>query len=539
MNQPAFLQKLLASLLAASLLLTPGAATAAEASWDVSRSKTATNLDEQYVSRVTLSLPSAEEALVSDVVFVLDESSCSDPVKAEVSRMLDSLYAQARDTGATIQVGAVQFRGEVTSLPLTPLTEATREQVAAFMSARPETGGSNMSAGLLAGEAMLDADAGVDANRKYLILVSDGITYIWDDETTPTQENYGVNFANADAPNTPMLASPDGWDVRHGNGYIPADWDAALAETGALLNRTVAEKASLYVRGADLSGLPFVAYGQKEQFASTVDIALYQAQRIYQRIADKYPHTYAVLSGVESEMAVYPFGPSFMRYLADGAEVSFAGILREIVYLVDAGSRVEDRIGYVAGEYNFDFIDDPAALSLRVGANRYDAARLPDGSYGFKPLPDGEYAYTVVYEPGNLADTERFVWHIHEPISNFAPVQLTYMVRLTNPCTAPGTYGQYDADGSQGYAGLHTNVSAVLTPVDSNGETGAAVAFARPTVSYTVQAMPPASSEPDAPSQPDAPPTGQGGAAVWALVSLSAGGLGAVTACAARSRRRR
>ncbi len=70
----------------------------ADPAWDVSRSKTATNLDENYESKVTLSLPSAEEHLVTDVVFVLDESSCSEPVKAEVAKMLETLYAQVKNT---------------------------------------------------------------------------------------------------------------------------------------------------------------------------------------------------------------------------------------------------------------------------------------------------------------------------------------------------------------------------------------------------------------------------------------------------------
>ena len=105
------------------------------------------------------------------------------------------------------------------------------------MEQRPETGGSNMSAGLLAGEKMLDTDTDVDNSRKYLILVSDGLTYIWDDETTETQENYGVNFANADAPNTSMLASPDGWDVKYGNKYVPDNWESHLAQVASLLDK--------------------------------------------------------------------------------------------------------------------------------------------------------------------------------------------------------------------------------------------------------------------------------------------------------------
>ena len=42
--------------------------------WEHSKSKTATNLDKNYQSQVTLSLPSAEEQLVSDVVFVTSSS---------------------------------------------------------------------------------------------------------------------------------------------------------------------------------------------------------------------------------------------------------------------------------------------------------------------------------------------------------------------------------------------------------------------------------------------------------------------------------
>ena len=143
-------------------------------------------------------------------------------------------------------------------------------------------------------------------------------------------------------------------------------------------------------------------------------------------------------------------------------------------------------------------------------------------------------------------------WTIHEPVTNFAPVQLTYTVQLTNPKTQAGTYGAYDADGSQGYAGLYTNNSAVLTPVDSNGVQGAAQPFAKPTVSYTVeeQSVPSPSPEQTAvPSSPAAsaaptptpasPQTGDNSSpGVWAaLLSLAA--IGAVsTACLAYRKRK-
>lgn len=79
------------------------------------------------------------------------------------------------------------------------------------------------------------------------------------------------------------------------------------------------------------------------------------------------------------------------------------------------------------------------------------------------------------------------MWEINVPVSNFAPVELTYTVQLTDPQTGSGTYGKFDADGSKGYDSLLTNLSATLYPVDSNEEEGAPEDFAKPTVSYTVK----------------------------------------------------
>lgn len=466
--------------------------------WDVSRSKTATNLDSNYESEVTLSLPSAEEELVTDIVFVLDESSCSEQVKGEVSSMLDTLYSRIKNTGAKVKVGAVQFRGEVTKLELTELTESTKDTVTEFMGKRPATGGSNMSMGLLAGEKMLDEDKSVDSNRKYMILVSDGITYIWDDETTEKQENYGVNYSNADTPDTPFLAGPDGWDVKYKRLFVPENWSEHLKVTESLLDKTVKYKASEYVRYVDISNNPFVAYSERDDYASTVDIALYKSYQAYQRIASKYSHTYSVMAGEKKDIEVFPFGPSFMNYLANGKNVSFESIMREIVYLVDAGSYVTDYIGDAEGDYNFDFVNDPSKLTLRVGETEYKAEQISENYYGFKPVEGNNdtaersyaftsYAYTLSYFPDDEQNEEHFIWEINEAVTYFAPVQLTYTVKLTNPKTAAGTYGQYDRDGSLGYDGLYTNNSAVLYPVDSSGNRGEEQVFNKPTVSYTVE----------------------------------------------------
>ena len=151
---------------------------------------------------------------------------------------------------------------------------------------------------------------------------------------------------------------------------------------------------------------------------------------------------------------------------------------------------MEDYMGYTT-DYNFDFINDVSRLSMKVGDQTYAAETIVNGKeYGFAPDGNGGYNYTLVYEEGNKADTEHFVWTTKTSITKDAPVQLTYSVKLTNPKTAAGTYGQYDADGSEQYAGLYTNNSATLYPVDSNGNEGTPEEFNKPTVSYTVPETP-------------------------------------------------
>ena len=79
-----------------------------ETKWNISKSKTATELDENYESQITLSLPAAEEQLVSDVVFVLDKST-SAKVEEEALTMLKTLQQQIQDTQAKVKVGVVIF----------------------------------------------------------------------------------------------------------------------------------------------------------------------------------------------------------------------------------------------------------------------------------------------------------------------------------------------------------------------------------------------------------------------------------------------
>lgn len=141
--------------------------------WQISKSKKATNLDENFESQVTLSLPSAEEKLENDIVFVLDKST-SVQLENEALEMLKELQAQAKENGAKVKVGVVIFNKEAHKSDFMDL-ETQYDAIEAAIRENISSG-TNLSAGILAGKKMLDEDTQVAAGRKSLVLLSDGIT---------------------------------------------------------------------------------------------------------------------------------------------------------------------------------------------------------------------------------------------------------------------------------------------------------------------------------------------------------------------------
>ena len=444
--------------------------------WDFSKSKTAINLDENFESQVTLSLPAAEEELVSDVVFVLDKST-STAVEDEALEMLSDLQKQIQETGATVKVGVVIFNKEANRV--LELTDLTKENMAAIAEAfRTQiSSGTNMNAGLLAGKEMLDEDTSVDANRKYLIFVSDGISYMYGAEPLIVPY-YWINDGR------PYFSTdPYSWQLKYGNNNPPENWDTLLTEIGSILE-TESITAVSYDRKDSLTMAQGTAVPENMNYTTSVDRSLYYTYGVYSAAQEQGYHCYAITMDTTTE---YLWGPSFMDYLSGDKEVSFDSIQNDIYYLLDAGSSVEDYMGYVADEYNFDFVNDASKLTLKVGEATYTAQEIDENQYGFAPDGEGGYDYILTYDRDDGKGGEHFVWEINVPVSNFAPVQLTYTVKLVNPKTEPNTYGEYDHDGSKNYDGLYTNNSATLYPVDSNGDGGIPENFPKPTVSYTVE----------------------------------------------------
>lgn len=446
--------------------------------WDHSKDKTATELDNNFNSRVTLSLPSAEKELVSDVVFVLDKST-SATVENQALGMLKQLKEKAAEDGATVKVGVVIFNKEAHVTEWKDLVteyDAIEDAITQKISS-----GTNTHAGLLAAQKMLEDDKNVEDSRKHMIFVSDGITYIFEE---PAQAINSQQLTNGEYG---IMAGNDCWGIRHyyegGDNFIPDNWDAYLQDVENHLS-----DVEQYIQPYDnMSQENHIPRGDTV-LPTTVDVALYKTAKLYHELSEKY-HCYAVLG--DTGVTNYPWGPDFMTYLADGKKVSFDDIQNDIYYLLDAGSQVVDIIGQgkdnKGNDYNFD-VANLDNMTITVGGVKLNKEKIQSeefpGSttYGFfeGEIADGNYDFVVTYYPDGVADAdgetrEHFVWSINVPVGNFAPAQFSYDVHLTNPQKAKGEYK------------VETNVEAVLTPRDSNGTVGSTETFPVPELTYEVK----------------------------------------------------
>lgn len=444
--------------------------------WQVSKGKTATALDSNYNSTVTLSLPSAEKPLVSDVVFVLDKST-SATVENQALGMLKQLKEKAAEDGATVKVGVVIFNKEA---HVTEWKDLVTEYDAIEEAIKQEiSSGTNTHAGLLAAQEMLAADTDVEDSRKHMIFVSDGITYIFEE---PAQAINSQQLTNGEYG---IMAGNDCWGIRHyyegGDQFIPNDWNTYLQDVESHL-----DEVKQYIQPYDnMNQDNHIPRGDTE-LPTTVDVALYKTAKLYHELSEKY-HCYAVLG--DTGVTNYPWGPNFMTYLADGKKVSFDDIQNDIYYLLDAGSQVVDIIGQgkddKGNDYNFD-VANLENMTITVGGVKLNKEMIQSDefpgstTYGFfkGEIADGNYDFVVTYYPDGVADgetREHFVWSINVPVGNFAPAQFSYDVHLTNPQKAKGEYK------------VETNVEAVLTPVDSNGTVGSTETFPVPELTYEVK----------------------------------------------------
>lgn len=515
-----------------------------EGNWEVSKSKTATQLDSDYKSKVTLSLPAADYEKSMDVVFVLDDTHAGSGIFAEAATtLLDELVSKKN---LDIHVGIVSFDAAardwlaatsdtysgLVSLRDENAVEALKVAIGTELSSDGEgyqkrLGGTNTEWPLAMAQEMLSQGTG---GEQHVIMFSDMYGYVYRGNLEvdgKTYENVPLSKINSGYELGQLcIAGPmyKSWEevyngqdedkpeydvfFRYRSGGSTASWDNYWTTfQGFDTAPTAPNKEDIVTTvWGETYFTPFeksscLTYDQvQELLANDVQVTI---------VNNNFDPGSAEIQTIKNQMldALANQGVEVIREdTANGSEFTsdqmsqvFATLEDKLIQLVDAGSRVEDVIGYgtdnKGAEYNFDFVDDASALKLTVGEGEpyfvepttLDSATNETACYLFLESQTAENASFVLhyYENGKDGDPDEcFVWDINVPVTKDMPVQLTYTVKLTNPSEVSGTHGQYDEKGHAQYESLKTNREAILYPVDSNGTAGRPEKFYTPTVSY-------------------------------------------------------
>ena len=436
---------------------------------NVELNKTATGLDANDQSDVTLSIGATEDQDDVAVLFVLDYSTSVD-VRQEAEAMLKEL---AGKENTNVKVGVVNYWADAQTgewVTMTPDTELSD------LLTSPGRSGTNLHAGLLEAQEML-ADPAIDGYETYLITISDGITYLWTDESSG--ETKSVWFQNIGNGPNDIQNGNDVYAMKYHGAEIPADTFKALTSgTEEIVQKYEKTITKMETYATSIKPDPSVterywALAEDGVMDSTLigsEIAIYKVAAVYKELLNSVDHAYA-LKLDEGNWSNYPYGEQLMDYLAEqdgGGAISattakevFAGIRDQILYAIEKGT-VTDVIG---DDFDVAGLD---SFVLTVGG-----VEVP-GTVNSNTISFGD-KYTVTYYPdGTSTDArEQFVWAINTPVENANPVKLTYTVKLVNKAAEPGDYT------------VPANEEAVLEYTSSNGGSGSEE-FPVPKVTYNV-----------------------------------------------------
>ena len=463
--------------------------------------KTATALDENLETKVTLSFPGQREAEPADVVFVLDKSGASaqTDIFKQAKAFLEEINQKAKADGLNIKVGVVLFNkvGNIQQ-PLTDVVTGYDDILTAMNSS--VRSGTNMHAGLLAAKSILDADTAVKAENKHVILISDGATYLYckdGDFTKPYTRSFGSVEGGRN-----MMGGIWEWESREyhtnnawkkfsdGSNFIFSQAKESSEKLGQYLDyyrdqyenseKNWAQYDYEYTDDAANNGttnpIPVDVTAP-----CNIDVAFWSTDDTFQSMVNA-GYDMNVYYKNEADFD----GSYFLKYLTRNSNngelnTDFDKLKAKLVDKIAAGSTVEDTIGA-----NFDFVNDPAKISLTANDEKLSPEKIDATTYGCGKKNDGTYRFTLKYQAG---ENEKLTLMLNEAAAPSRPVVLEYSELLVNKPTEPGTHT------------LKVNESAVLHPIDGNGVAGEAYEFPVPTVDYTV-AKPDPAPQPGATDKP-------------------------------------
>ena len=481
---------------------------------------------------VTLSVggKSAKENVA--VMFLLDKSTSQGKTRPEAARMLQYLKSL---TNTNIIYDVVIFSGNATSTGWRNISDDNGYEDTVKKFANTETSsGTNMTAGIdkaLKDMWTLKSDYSNYSENTYLVTISDGITYIWDEDgTTKT-----VPVAEKQAGVDPKVSKTvDTWDIMYGPGVSFEDVYTDFAnfltsipqkmehtkESGYVCDYTTSDPEK-YIIVEDTD--KFSKTGTPNQYACAPEFSAYYSTIKYQELVKQFTKSFALpmpeLEEDGSEKTTnwdvyYPWGKELMLYLqsnssnsgqgvvhdADAATI-FAGIRNEILYEIKSGS-ITDVIGADFSLTDQTLTQNTFTLTVNGKAVTANAPTSNVITFGEKDESTGKYPYVLTYYKGTATKNEDNTYtitsgektckytpcdttgEVNGPVSDeffvlemnvpVVSLDLQYNLSLTSKRTASGTYE------------VPTNESATLAYQSANQSSGT-VDFNEPTVSYRVK----------------------------------------------------
>ena len=498
--------------------------------------KTATDLVNDKTD-VTLSVggKSAKENVA--VMFLLDKST-SMGTRTEAAKMLQHLKGL---TNTNIIYDVVIFSGTASSTGWKNISnEAAYTDTQENFNNKEPSPGTNMPVGIdkaIQDMETLKSQYSSYAENAYLITISDGITYLWNEEgktyTVPLLQKEGVNVY------TPAHVNVDTWDMMHGKGTpIASVYTSFEGFLNTIPGKIKATRDENYVREyltgtnagdqTDATNALQISTADPEKsqvsgkYACAPEFSVYYSATKYQELVKQFEKSFALpmpeldnnnQNKMDNWDVHYPWGKELMLYLqsnssnsgqgvvyAADAKTIFAGIQNKILYQIQSGS-ITDVIGA-----DFSLTDQTLTqntFTLTVNGNAV-TANAPSGNvitFG-NANEDGQYPYVLTYYKGTAAKNEDNTYtitsgnktytyipydttgEVNGPVSDeffvlemnvpVVSLDLKYNLSLTSKRTASGTYE------------VPTNESATLAYTSANQNSGT-VDFNEPTVSYRVK----------------------------------------------------
>ena len=457
--------------------------------------KTATRLNAEDQTTVTLSIGAEQGKENVAVLFLLDKST-SQGMRDEAAKMLDELKTK---TNTNILYNVVIFSGDATSTGWCNIQDdAALENTKENFVNKETSSGTNMVAGIQCAEEQMKS-LPEEYGMTYLVTLSDGISYVWNDENGIKKTVYAAGLHHEGMVEVQPQNGADSWDIMYDYGMSLSDIYGGMNNFLEELPRKMENSINAgYVQnyeGANPNNcIQTYVYDEakKQEVAATYacapEFAVYYSAMQYMDLASQFTRSYAFAvpelteSGADNQKSWdnFPWGKELMLFCqmqssncgqgavsnTDAKEI-FEDIRDEVLYAIKSGE-VTDVIGR-----DFD-LADVNSFVLTVGGTQIQPVHVDGNTVKFGEAKDNVYPYEVEYFPAANGAEEKFIWKINVPVENSKLLQLSYDLKLVNKSEFEGTYT------------VPTNENATLEYVPTQGDNGT-MDFPVPTVSYTVE----------------------------------------------------